>query len=198
MPSRIPYWLGTAALACVLVSPAAPATGAASPAVALSGILGSKALLVVDGTAPRALAAGERHLGVTVASVGREEAVIERDGARYTVRLGEAPVSVGSRGGASPGASGSHTATLQGLSQNSICNLRDLFERKCTHTETVAFDLDLATVRQAAAAYRPGERTTWPFQITAKSGHERSLSLSSAEFKALVDALDGLAATGRP
>lgn len=97
-----------------------------------------------------------------------------------------------------PGASGSHTATLQGLSQNSICNLRDLFERKCTHTETVAFDLDLATVRQAAAAYRPGERTTWLFQITAKSGHERSLSLSSAEFKALVDALDGLAATGRP
>ena len=117
MPSRIPYWLGTAALACVLVSPAAPATGAASPAVALSGILGSKALLVVDGTAPRALAAGERHLGVTVVSVGREEAVIERDGARYTVRLGEAPVSVGSRGGASPGASGSQRVLLAGDSQ---------------------------------------------------------------------------------
>ena len=76
------------------------------------------------------------------------------------------------------GASGSHTARLQGISQNTICNLRDLFERKCTYTETVAFDLDVATVRQAAAAYRPAERTTWPFQITTKSGHERSLALS--------------------
>ncbi len=75
------------------------AHAAASTAVALTGILGSKALLVVNGTAPRALAAGERHQGVTVLSVGREDAVIAVDGAQRTVRLGEAPVSVGARGG---------------------------------------------------------------------------------------------------
>ena len=72
---------------------------AAAQAVALSGILGSKALLVVNGAAPRGVAAGESHQGVTVVSVGRDDAVLEFDGARRTVRLGEAPVSVGARGG---------------------------------------------------------------------------------------------------
>ncbi len=72
---------------------------AAAQAVALSGILRSKALLVVDGSAPRGVAAGESHQGVTVVSVGRDDAVLEFDGARRTVRLGEAPVSVGARGG---------------------------------------------------------------------------------------------------
>jgi len=70
-----------------------------SQAVSLAGILGSKALLVVDGTPPRGVAAGETHQGVKVISVGREEAVIEIAGARSTVRLGEAPVSVGARTG---------------------------------------------------------------------------------------------------
>lgn len=72
---------------------------AMAQAVSLAGILGSKALLVVDGTPPRGVAAGETHQGVKVLSVGREEAVIEIAGARSTVRLGEAPVSVGSSGG---------------------------------------------------------------------------------------------------
>lgn len=72
---------------------------AAAQAVSLAGVLGSKALLVVDGSAPRGVAAGESHQGVKVVSVGRDEAVIEIKGARSTVRLGEAPVSVGARGG---------------------------------------------------------------------------------------------------
>lgn len=68
-------------------------------AVSLAGVLGSKALLVVDGSAPRGVGAGETHQGVKVISVGRDEAVIEIKGTRSTVRLGEAPVSVGARGG---------------------------------------------------------------------------------------------------
>ena len=110
---RIFHWLGAAALACTLAGPAA----AASPAVALTGILGSKALLVVNGTAPRALAAGESHQGVTVVSVGREEAVVALDGVRHTVRLGEAPVSVGSRGGGARPAAAGQRVLLQGDSQ---------------------------------------------------------------------------------
>ena len=76
---------------------------AAAQAVALAGILGSKALLVVDGTAPRGVAAGESHQGVKVVSVGREDAVLDIAGARRTVRLGEAPVSVGARGASGGG-----------------------------------------------------------------------------------------------
>ncbi|WP_406622453.1 TIGR02281 family clan AA aspartic protease [Acidovorax sp. SDU_ACID1] len=67
--------------------------------VALAGILGSKALLVVDGGAPRAVAAGEAHRGVRVVSVGQGEAVVDVDGGRRTLRLGEAPVSVATPGG---------------------------------------------------------------------------------------------------
>ena len=102
MLSFVSGWLNTAAMACALAAGTVPAAAAnATPAVALTGILGSKALLVVNGTAPRVLATGERHQGVTVVSVGREDAVIDVDGARRTVRLGEAPVSVGERGGSS-------------------------------------------------------------------------------------------------
>jgi hypothetical protein len=78
-----------------------------------------------------------------------------------------------------------------------ICNLRDLMERKCTHQETVAFDVDMDTLRQAAAAYKPGERRVWTFQITAKSGHTRDLTLSHAEFLAVAEAIDAFVAKGK-
>ncbi len=89
--ATLPYAL----LAAALLAPGL----AWSQAVSLAGVLGSKALLVVDGSAPRGVAAGETHQGVKVVSVGRDEAVIEIKGARSTVRLGEAPVSVGARAG---------------------------------------------------------------------------------------------------
>jgi aspartyl protease family protein len=71
----------------------------AQSAVALAGILGSKALLVVNGGAPRGVAAGETHQGVKVLSVGKDEAIVEIDGAKRTLHLGEAPVSVGGKAG---------------------------------------------------------------------------------------------------
>lgn len=89
-----------ATLPSALMAAALLAPGLAwSQAVSLAGVLGSKALLVVDGSAPRGVAAGETHQGVKVVSVGRDEAVIEIKGTRSTVRLGEAPVSVGARAG---------------------------------------------------------------------------------------------------
>ncbi|MCZ2103487.1 MAG: TIGR02281 family clan AA aspartic protease [Burkholderiales bacterium] len=84
------------ALAC-----AAAACGSAwaAPAVTLAGMLGGKALLVVDGSPPKGVAPGQTHLGVKVLSVARDEAVIEIDGRQSTLRVGEAPVSVGRRSG---------------------------------------------------------------------------------------------------
>lgn len=70
---------------------------ASAQSVALSGVLGSKALLVVDGSAPKALAAGESHLGVKLLSVVGEQASIEIKGQRSTLRVGDAPVSVGAK-----------------------------------------------------------------------------------------------------
>ena len=67
--------------------------------VALTGVLGSKALLVIDGSAPKALAVNESHREVRLLQISGDTAVVEIKGRRQTVRLGDAPVSVGSRGG---------------------------------------------------------------------------------------------------
>lgn len=83
-------WLLLGVLLCPML--------AGAQAVALAGILGSKALLVIDGGAPRSVAPGDSHQGVKVVSVGREDAVLEVGGVRRTVRLGESPVGAVAQG----------------------------------------------------------------------------------------------------
>lgn len=78
----------------------AVACPARAQSVAMTGGMGSKALLVVNGGAPRALAAGDVHQGVRVMSVASDRAVVEVAGQRQTVMLGGAPVSIGGRGAA--------------------------------------------------------------------------------------------------
>lgn len=83
MPSRLVLLLCALAL-----------TGAAqAQTVVLSGILGGKALLVVDGGPPRSVAVGQSHQGVKVVGVQAGQALVEIGGARQTLRLGEGPVS---------------------------------------------------------------------------------------------------------
>ncbi|ATH11136.1 retroviral-like aspartic protease family protein [Delftia acidovorans] len=73
---------------------------AAAQSVALSGVLGSKALLVIDGGTPRAMAAGDSLQDVRVLQVSGDTAEVEIKGRRQTLRLGEAPISLGGRGAA--------------------------------------------------------------------------------------------------
>lgn len=80
--------------AALLAATGLPAAYAQS--VALAGILGGKALLVVDGSAPRSVAPGGSHMGVRVVSVGRDGVVLEVAGAQRAIQLGESPVSIGS------------------------------------------------------------------------------------------------------
>lgn len=79
--------------AALLAATGLPAAYAQS--VALAGILGGKALLVVDGSAPRSVAPGGSHMGVHVVSVGRDGVVLEVAGAQRAIQLGESPVSIG-------------------------------------------------------------------------------------------------------
>ena len=58
--------------------------------VALSGMLGGKALLIVDGGPPKTVAVGDTFKGVKVVSTKGDEAVLEIEGKRHTVRVGEA------------------------------------------------------------------------------------------------------------
>ena len=66
--------------------------------VGLAGILGGKALLVVDGAPPKAVAAGESYKGVKVLSMQADAALVETDTHRFTVRLGEAPSGLSAEG----------------------------------------------------------------------------------------------------
>jgi aspartyl protease family protein len=80
------------------------ATGLLAPAamaqtVGLSGMLGGKALLIVDGSPPKGVAAGETHKGVKVVSTEGDVAVLEIAGKRHSMRVGDAPSSVGGGGG---------------------------------------------------------------------------------------------------
>ncbi len=74
-------------------------SGAFAQSVALQGMLGNKALLIVDGSAPKTVAPGETHKGVRVVSTLGDQAVVEIEGKRHTLRVGEAPASVGGKGG---------------------------------------------------------------------------------------------------
>jgi aspartyl protease family protein len=80
----------------------AACAAASAQSVALQGMLGSKALIIVDGGAPRSVAPGETHQGVRVISTSGDQAVLEFGGKRHTMRVGDAPGSVGGTGN-SPG-----------------------------------------------------------------------------------------------
>jgi aspartyl protease family protein len=98
------------ALALALAAGAA----AAQTAVALQGMLGSKALLIVDGAPPKTVAPGETHKGVKVLSTLGDQAVVEIDGRRHTLRVGEAPSSIGGSGPSAGAARGSKVVLTAG------------------------------------------------------------------------------------
>lgn len=68
--------------------------------VALSGVAGGKALVNIDGAAPRFMSPGQTQQGVKLLSLQGEAAVFDINGQRLTLRVGDAPVSLGR---ASPG-----------------------------------------------------------------------------------------------
>jgi aspartyl protease family protein len=70
-----------------------------SRSVAMTGQMGRQALLSIDGGAPRVMAIGASAQGVKLLSMSETQAVVEVDGKRQTLRLGEAAVSFGASGG---------------------------------------------------------------------------------------------------
>lgn len=85
---RVP-WLLPAATCLLLAGPAL------AQQVSLQGMLGGKALLVIDGGRPRALAPGETAQGVKVVATTGDTAVVQTAGQRFTLRVGETPVNLG-------------------------------------------------------------------------------------------------------
>jgi len=133
--------------------------------VALSGLLGAKALLVVDGSAPKSVAVGETHRGVKVLSTTADQAVVEVGGSRQTLRMGEAPVNAGgSTHGAENGkivlhaGSGGHFLTPGQINGRAVTFLVD------TGASTVA--LSVADAERIGLAYKSGQ----PVRVNTANG----------------------------
>ena len=136
--------------------------------VALSGLMGSKALLVVDGSEPKLVAPGETFRGVKVVSTQGDNAVIDIGGKRQTMRVGEAPVSVGTpvAPGAGtrivlPASSGGHFIT-QGL-----VNSRPV--QFMVDTGATVIGIGIADAERIGLNYKQGQ----PVQISTANGIAR-------------------------
>lgn len=147
-------WAGLA-LACAWL--AGVALPASAQSVAMTGSMGSKALLVVDGGTPKALAAGETHRGVKVVAVRADQVTVEVGGKRQTIDLGGAPVSIGGGGGGSGGtqivltaSSGGHFVTSGSINGRATQFMVD------TGATSVALSADEA--RRMGINYEQGER----------------------------------------
>jgi aspartyl protease family protein len=142
-----------------LCAPALVHGQAAGQSVAMTGAMGSKVLLVIGNSAPKALAAGESHQGVKVLGVSGDSAVVEVGGARQTVRLGAAPVNLGGSG-TSAGGGGSRIVLTAGtgghfMTQGSINGKVVQF---LVDTGATSVSMGAAEARRLGIDYEKGQR----------------------------------------
>lgn len=140
-------------------------TAASAQSVGLSGMLGSRALLIVDGSAPKSVAVGETFQGVKVVSTAGDQAVVDIGGKRVTLRVGDAPASVGKGGGGGggnrivlPAASGGHfmaQGSINGAATNFMVD---------TGATAVAMSVDYAN--RMRVDYKAGQ----PVQMSTANG----------------------------
>jgi len=83
---------------------AAAAVAHAAGSVTLTGSIGSRAILIVNGNPPKTVAVGESYQGVKLISLQAEQAVVEMEGKRVNLRM-DTPVSIGGGGGSGGGGS---------------------------------------------------------------------------------------------
>lgn len=69
-------------------------TPAWAQTVQLAGLSGDKALLVINGEAPRFLSPGQTLAGVRLISLTGDSAVVEVAGQRNTLRMGQSPIGM--------------------------------------------------------------------------------------------------------
>ena len=129
--------------------------------VALAGMLGSKALLVVNGGAPKSVAAGETHQGVKVVSTTGELAVLELSGKRHTLRVGDAPVSVGAGGGAGAQAGQGNKIVLMAGSGGHFMTPGQINGKAAqflVDTGATAISMTVADAERMGVDYKSGQR----------------------------------------
>ena len=124
--------------------------------VSMSGSLGGKALLIIDG-APRTLAVGQSAQGVKLISVSGGDAVVDVGGRRVTLQLGSAQVNLGGAASAGSGSqivltagSGGHFVTHGSINGTSV---RFVVDTGATHVA-----LSQAEAERIGLKFRQGQR----------------------------------------
>ena len=125
---------------------AAAAVAHAAGSVTLTGTIGSRAILIVNGAPPKTVAVGETFQGVKLLSLQSEQAVVELEGKRVNLRM-DTPVSIGGGGGS--GGSGNRIVLP--------ADSRGHFMTQGTiNGRAVTFMLDTGATMSAADAQRIG------------------------------------------
>ena len=143
-------------LIAALVWLAAAAAGAQT--VSMSGRLGDKALLMIDGS-PRTVAVGATVQGVKLVSVTPDASVVELGGKRFTVPLGGTQVNLGGAGGSDSGAArivlsagpGGHFTSVGSINGRSVEFMVD------TGASSVA--MSVGEAERIGLKYKQGERS---------------------------------------
>ena len=152
-------------LAALLNTGLCAGAAAQGSSVALQGIMGSKALLVIDGRAPKALGPGESLGAVKVIAVQGEQARITIDGTPATLRLGEAQSSVQ---GKAPPAGGSQISMASDANGHFMA--QGLINGKPTRfmvdTGATTVAMSLADAVKLGVDYRKGR----PIQVGTANG----------------------------
>jgi aspartyl protease family protein len=134
--------------------------------VGLAGMLGAKALLIVDGAPPKSVAAGEAYKGVKVISTQGDVAVLEIGGKQHSLRVGDAPAQVGSSNREGAGGSrvvinagsGGHFVTLGQINGNAVQFLVD--------TGATSVSLSVGQAQRIGLDFQNGQ----PVQMSTANG----------------------------
>ena len=123
--------------------------------VMLTGTIGSRAILIVDGSAPKTVAVGESFKGVKLLSLSTDQALVEAGGKRVALRMDQ-PVSIGGGAGGPGGSrivlpvsSGGHFMTQGSINGRSVSFMLD------TGATTVA--LSAADAQRIGLDYSKGQ-----------------------------------------
>lgn len=139
---------------------------ATAQSVTLAGMLGGKALVIVDGSPPKTVGPGETHRGVKLIATQGDNATFDIAGKKLSLRVGDSPASVGATGAGTPSGdkivmtagSGGHFVT-QGLINGRTVQL-------VVDTGATAVSLSVQDAERIGLKYKAGE----PVRMSTANG----------------------------
>ncbi|MDM0008098.1 TIGR02281 family clan AA aspartic protease [Variovorax sp. J22G73] len=157
-------------LAAAVQLVAAAGVAHAASSVTLTGSIGSRAILIVNGNPPKTVAVGESYQGVKLVSLQAEQAVVELEGKRVNLRM-DTPVSIGGGGGGGGdgGSGGGNRVVLSADSRGHFMTQGAINGRPVTFmldTGATTVALSMADAQRIGLDYSKGQ----PVQINTANG----------------------------